>query len=67
MIGKIIGAGVGAALSKETRKLGGTTGAVLGALSVPLLARMRLPTMLGLAAGGYFVKKMADKGSRRNS
>ena len=64
MIGKLIGAGVGAALSKETRKLGGTTGAVLGAVAVPVLARMRLTTMLGLAAGGYFIKKLSEKGSR---
>lgn len=62
MIGKLIGAGVGAALSKETRKVGGTTGAVLGALAVPLVSRLRLPTLLALAGGGYLAKKLADKG-----
>ena len=62
MIGKLIGAGVGAALSKETRKIEGPTGAILGALAVPLLARMRLSTMLALAGGGYLVKKLSDKG-----
>ena len=61
MIGKLLGAGVGAALSKETRKIEGPTGAILGALAVPLLTRMRLPTMLALAGGGYLVKKLADK------
>ena len=61
MIGKLLGAGIGAALSKETRKMEGTTGAVLGALAVPLVTRLRLPTLLALAGGGYLVKKLADK------
>ncbi|KLI64947.1 hypothetical protein [Aurantiacibacter marinus] len=62
MIGKIIGAGVGAALSKQTRSIGGTTGAVLGTVAVPIISRMSLPAMLAIAAGGYVVKKFADKG-----
>ena len=61
MIGKLLGAGIGAALSKETRKMEGTTGAVLGALAVPLVTRLRIPTLLALAGGGYLVKKLADK------
>ena len=61
MIGKLIGAGVGAALSKETRKIEGPTGAILGALAVPLITRLRIPTLLALAGGGYLVKKLADK------
>lgn len=64
MIGKLIGAGIGAALSKETRKIGGTTGAVLGAVAVPIVTRMRLPTLLALAGGGYLVKRLADKAGR---
>ncbi|WAT17416.1 hypothetical protein OZN62_10850 [Aurantiacibacter sp. MUD11] len=62
MIGKLIGAGVGAALSKETRKFGGATGAVLGALAVPVVSRLRLPVLLALAGGGYLAKKLSDKG-----
>ena len=61
MIGKLIGAGLGAAISKETRKIEGPTGAVLGFLAVPLLTRLRLPTMLALAGGGYIAKKLIDK------
>ncbi len=62
MIGKIIGAGVGAALSKQTRSIGGTTGAVLGTVAVPIISRLSIPAMLVIAAGGYAVKKFADKG-----
>ena len=61
MIGKLIGAGIGAALSKETRKVGGTTGAILGAVAVPVVTRMRIPALLALAGGGYLAKRLADK------
>ena len=62
MIGKLIGAGIGASLTKQTRKIGGPAGAILGAIAVPVLARMRLPTMLALAGGGYVIKKLTEKG-----
>lgn len=62
MIGKIIGAGLGAALSKQTRKIGGPTGAILGTIAVPVLRRLSLPGMIMLAAGGYMAKKLIDKG-----
>ncbi len=61
MIGKLIGAGVGAALSKETRKMGGASGAVLGAVAVPFITRLRIPALLALAGGGYLAKRLADK------
>ena len=61
MIGKLIGAGIGAKLGSESRKMGGTTGAVLGAVAVPLVRRLRLPTLLALVGGGYLVKRLADK------
>jgi len=61
MIGKLIGAGVGAALSKETRKIGGTTGAILGAVAVPFVTRLRIPALLAIAGGGYLAKRLADK------
>lgn len=64
MIGELIGAGVGAKLGSESRKMGGTTGAVLGAVAVPLVRRLRLPTLLALAGGGYLVKRLADKAGR---
>ena len=62
MIGRIIGAGVGAALSKQTRSIGGPAGAILGTVAVPIISRLSLPAMLVIGAGGYFVKKFADKG-----
>ena len=52
MIGKIIGAVVGAQAAKASRGIDGTTGAVLGALAVPVARRMKLPALLALAAGG---------------
>lgn len=61
MIGKIIGGLVGAQASKQVRSIGGTGGAILGAMAVPVIARMRLPTLLALGAGGYVVKKLIDK------
>ncbi|AKQ41316.1 hypothetical protein CP97_03565 [Aurantiacibacter atlanticus] len=64
MIGKLIGAAAGAAVGSESRKVGGKTGAVIGALAVPMVRRLRIPTLLALAGGGYLVKKMADKGGQ---
>ncbi len=63
MLGKIIGAIAGAQASKYSRSLGGTGGAVIGALAVPLLRRMSWPAIALLAAGGYVVSKLNDKGS----
>jgi hypothetical protein len=61
MIGKIIGAAAGAQASKYTRSLGGTSGAVLGAVAVPVVRRLRIPALLALAGGGYLAKKLIDK------
>ena len=67
MIGKLIGAGVGAALGKESRKIGGTTGAILGAVAIPVVTRLRIPTLLALAGGGYLAKRLADKAEKPDS
>lgn len=64
MIGKIIGGLVGAQASKNIRSIGGPGGAILGAIAVPVIARMRLPTLLLLGAGGYVAKKLIDKEER---
>jgi hypothetical protein len=63
MIGKIIGAVAGAQAAKATRGMDGTTGAVLGALAVPVARRMKVPALLALAAGGYAFKRLSDKGA----
>ncbi len=65
MIGKIIGAAAGAQAAKYTRSLGGTGGALLGALAVPVISRMRWPALLALGAGGYAAKKLAERGRAR--
>lgn len=61
MIGKIIGAALGAQAAKKSRNVGGTTGAVLGAAVPFVLRRMSIPAMLAIGAGGYAAKKMFDK------
>jgi hypothetical protein len=67
MIGKIIGAVAGAQAAKATRGMDGTTGAVLGALAVPLARRMKVPALLALAAGGYAFKRLSDMGAQERS
>ena len=61
MIGKIIGATIGNQVAKNTRGIGGTTGAAIGAIAPALLARLSIPTMLAVAAGGYAYKKFTEK------
>lgn len=61
MIGKIIGAGLGAKLAENTSKIGGPMAAVLGATAPVILKRLSLPAMVALAAGGYAVKKLSEK------
>ena len=61
MIGKIVGAALGAKAAEHTRSVGGAGGALLGVGAAALLRRMSLPAMLALAAGGYAYKRYADR------
>ena len=61
MIGKVIGALAGAQLSKQTAAIGGTGGAVLGAVAVPVIARMSIPALIAVGAGGYLAKRAIDR------
>jgi len=61
MIGKIIGAALGAKAAKESKSVGGATGAALGAALPFVIRRMSLPTMLAIGAGGYLAKRTFDK------
>ena len=61
MIGKLIGAFAGSQAAKYSKTLGGTGGAVLGALAVPVVRRMKFVPLLALGAGGYIAKKLIDK------
>ena len=61
MIGKILGAVLGAQAAEHTSKVGGAGGAVLGVAAAGVLRRMSIPAMLALGAGGYAYKKWSDK------
>ena len=61
MIGKVLGAVVGAQAAQHTAKVGGTGGALLGAASVGLLRRISIPALLAIGAGGYAYKKWSDR------
>lgn len=61
MIGKIIGAGLGAKAAEHTSKIGGPWGAVLGATAPVLLRRLSIPAMIAIGAGGYLLKRFYDK------
>jgi hypothetical protein len=66
MIGKIIGAIVGAKAAKsEPGGLGGTGGALLGA-AVPMILRRFGPLgLVAAAVGGYAFKRYSDKREKR--
>ena len=61
MIGKIIGAAAGGAIAKQTKNIGGPTGAMIGAAVPFVLSRLSIPGMIALGVGGYFAKKYFDK------
>ena len=61
MIGKILGAVLGAQAAEHTSKVGGAGGAVLGVAAASVLRRMSLPAMLALGAGGYAYKKWSER------
>ena len=61
MIGKIIGALVGARAADHVRGVNEPGGALLGIGAAALARRLSLPAMLAIAAGGYVYKRYADK------
>lgn len=61
MIGKIIGAAIGGAVARQTSKIDGTTGAMIGAAIPFVMRRMSIPGMIALGVGGYVVKKYLDR------
>lgn len=66
MIGKIIGAIAGAQAAKATGRIDGTTGAVLGAIAVPVVRRMKIVPLLALGAAGYGLKKLTERSAETN-
>jgi len=61
MIGRLIGAVAGAQAAKHSRNIDGPAGAVLGAVAVPLIARMSLPALVVIGGGAYLAKRVLDK------
>ncbi|PLK23837.1 hypothetical protein C0V72_07220 [Porphyrobacter sp. TH134] len=61
MIKSIIGAAMGAQVAKKIPNVDNGTGAVLGSIVPMVLARLSLPTMLAIGAGGYLFKRYRDK------
>ena len=67
MIGKIIGAMAGAKVAEHTRGLGGGTGALLGAVAVPVGRRMGPMGCIAAAARGFAFKRYNDKRKAREA
>ena len=65
MIGKLIGAAVGAKVADHVRGLGGPGGALLGAGAVALARRLSPMALLAAAAGGYAAKRYYDRRGKR--
>lgn len=62
MIGKMIGAAIGARVAEKARGgIGGTGGALVGALALPLLRRVGPVKLVALALGGYAASRMSGK------
>jgi hypothetical protein len=69
MLGKLIGAIAGAQAAEHTRKVGGGSGAVLGAVAAPLVTRLvrRMGPLGWIAAGvgAYAYKRYNEKPKTR--
>lgn len=61
MLKQTIGAVIGARLAGKTPAVGGATGALAGAALPAVLARIGLPAVAVLAAGGYAAKRVLDR------
>lgn len=62
MIGKLIGASIGAKAAKSVSGgLGGTGGALLGAGAATVIKRLSPLGLIAAVAGGYAVKRYMDK------
>jgi hypothetical protein len=61
MLGKILGGLAGAQAAKHTDKVGGATGALLGAAAGSVIRRASIPGLIAFTVGGYALKKWKDK------
>ena len=63
MIKNLIGAKLGAELAKNSANVGTKSGAALGAIAPVALARLSLPALVAMGAGGYLLKRYRDRKS----
>ncbi len=61
MLKSIIGATLGSKLAERVPEVGGTAGAAIGAAAPWVIARMSIPSMIAIAAGGYIAKRYFDE------
>ena len=61
MIGKLIGAAVGAKVADHVRGIGGPGGALLGAGAVAVVRRISPMALIAAAPGRYAAKRYYDK------
>lgn len=61
MLGKIMGAVLGARASRGSRGMSEPRGALLGAASVAIARRFGIPGMIAAAAGGYALKRYNER------
>lgn len=67
MIGKLLGAAIGAKAAQHARGVSGPGGALLGAGAVALARRLSPLGLIALAAGGYVLKRYTDKQQARQA
>jgi surface antigen len=61
MLGKILGGIAGAKAAKHSNKVGGATGALLGAAAGSIIRRASIPGLIAMTVGGYALKKWKDR------
>ena len=67
MIKNLIGAKLGAELAKKSANVGAKSGAALGAIAPLAIARLSLPALVAVGAGGYLLKRYRDRKPRPNA
>ena len=67
MIKNLIGAKLGAEIAKKSTKVGTKSGAALGAIAPLAIARLSLPALVAVGAGGYLLKRYRDRSAARNA
>ena len=65
MLGKIIGAVVGAKAASGARGVNESGGAVMGVIAVAVARRFGIPGMIAAAVGGYALKRYNEKRDAR--